>query len=133
MPRRLTKPPDVAPRCDAGRLSNQELVEARAIKLALALTVSMVHAESISEPYSPIPWHYDGRWAWLRVRLLPLAAYSPTVARICAVLDDANFSRAWYDERQMRKHLQTLARRVGILANQMAAVRAARAHSRRAQ
>lgn len=118
---RLPKPIDLAPPADASPLTRRELQEARAIRMALALTTAVLHAEGFSAGYIGIPTDCYGRCAWLRQRLLPLTVCSPTVRAICGVYEPEFFARAWLDAACMRWQLAALTRRAQSLARRLAA------------
>ena len=120
---RTLLPIDLAPPSDGRPLTPAELHEARAVHLALALAVGLLHAEAFTAavPLGAVDCY--SRCAWLRSALQPLAAHAPTVRLVRRALEPDCFAQPWLSATQMRRQLTALRRRARPLAAHMAAAR----------
>lgn len=125
----LRSPLSLAPPARRGPPSGHDVREARAIRMALAVLVVAVHAEGFVSGRGPLPGDMEGRWAWLRNTLAPLAVRSPTVRAVCRILDDRHVSRVWQTRSGMDRQISQMRRRVRWLARDMGCPRPARARS----
>lgn len=120
---RAVLPIDLAPPTHGGPLTSEEIHEARAIHLALALAVGLLHAEAFTAAVPITAIDCYTRCAWLRSALQPLAEYAPTVRLVRRSLDADCFAQPWLSATRMRRQLNELRRRARPLAAQMAAAR----------
>ena len=101
-------------------LTTQSERERAALRLALAMCVGLLRAETFTSEHAPIGQDIFDRLEWARRRLAPLAARSPVVRQLVLLLGDEQGWRTWNRERWARRELHRLARAAFALARRMA-------------
>ncbi len=101
-----------------------------AARLALAMVAGLLRAEVFTHGHRPISPHVEERMAWARAKLSPLAAASPTVRALLALLDDDALPRSWGDPRWLGRELRRLARRAATMGRCTAITPSSRAARR---
>lgn len=108
-------------------LTDVEVREYHAVRLALVLAAGVLQAGCFVSRVQPIPGDSYAQLAWLRRTLAPLVRRSPTVALLVRLINLEGPRIAWDDPRILRRHLRRLAADVEPLAVAMRVARRRRA------
>lgn len=95
---------------DGRPLSQREIAEARAVKMALLLCVAVLKNEQFTADTAPIPPDlFDTPASWLQERLRPLAAHARVIRDVCAILDETERT-SWDDPQRLGRAMRCFER-----------------------
>jgi hypothetical protein len=95
---------------DGRPLTQREVAETRAVKLALLLCIAVLKNEQFPDDTAPItPDLFDTPAVWLQARLRHLAAHARVVRDACAILDETGRT-SWDDPRRLGRAMRCFER-----------------------